>query len=256
MSKLMLIEPLKLAEVMASRGTGASNLGTRDPKEAYADSQSGSPVTITVDLGSVRRIDTILMAYVRHATAGTQWTVSGGVANGNEQVLQQSVALRVPDVAGRFAATSHALWTGEPVVVRFLTITLTQVAGAEPLTIGALVVGLAFVAALGQEWGGGRQPLDSGSATALPSGGFAVVDGARKRRGSWTFGDLTRDEADELEELALALGTTKPGVAIEDASVTVGLRARIFYGRFEQWKQYERRNLAQTRWEVGIEEWV
>lgn len=256
MSKLMLIEPMVPVAVAASRGSGVLNLLSRNPKEVYADTEVGSAVTITVDLGVVRRIDTVMLGYVRQPTAAATWTVTAGVANGNERVLQPQGPMRVPDVAGRFAATSHALWTGNAVDVRYLTISFMQPAGNASLTIGVLVVGLAFIASLGQEWGAGRQPLDTGSSTSLPSGGFSVIDGVRKRRYSWTFGDLSGDETDQLEQLAMALGKTKPGVAIEDAAITAGLRWRIFYGLFEQWKQYERRNRSQTRWEVGLEEWV
>jgi hypothetical protein len=119
-----------------------------------------------------------------------------------------------------------------------------------------LVVGKSFVAELGQEWGAGRQPIDTGTATALPSGGFSTVEGVRKVLFSWTFGDLTRDEADRLELIGLGLGETLPGLVIEDASATAGLRSRIHYGLFKRWRAFERRNHRQTRWEIGIEQWV
>ena len=38
--------------------------------------------------------------------------------------------------------------------------------------------------------------MDTGAATPLPSGGFAVVEGVRKRLFTWTFGDLSIEEAD------------------------------------------------------------
>jgi hypothetical protein len=118
------------------------------------------------------------------------------------------------------------------------------------------VIGRAFVAELGREWGSGRQPIDTGVVTTLPSGGFATVSGARKVLLTWTFGDLSEEETDALEDIALELGTTSPGLVIEDASRTAGLRSRIHYGLFKPWRTFERRNRRQTRWEISIEQWV
>ncbi|WP_242095505.1 hypothetical protein [Sphingomonas sp. CROZ-RG-20F-R02-07] len=254
MTKLLIIEPMDF-QATASRGSGAANLTSRDPKEVWADSAAGSAAAITIDLGQARSIDTIFLGYVRPPVATATWTITGGLSEGAEFVIQPQAILRVPDVSGRFATISHALWNGLAVTARYLTITVNQPAGT-PLTIGVAVVGLAFVAALGQEWGAGRQPIDTGSATSLPSGGFSVVDGVRKRRFGWTFGDLSLTEADQLEQIALDLGETKPALVIENAASLPGLRSRIFYGLFEKWKVYERRNRQQTRWDIGIEEWV
>lgn len=256
MSQLLIVEPMELAAIAASRGSGADLLQSRDPKEVWADSAAGSPATLSIDLGSVRSVDTILLGHVRPPAAGAIWSIIGGVTSPFELTIQPDAALRVPDAAGQFATTSHALWTGAPVNVRYLIVTVRQAEGYPSLTAGTLVIGKAIAVELGPEWGSGRQPIDTGTATPLPSGGFAVVDGARKRRYSWTFGDLSYAEAERLEALALALGNTKPGVVIEDAARTAGLRGRIWYGVFEKWKQYERRNRRQTRWEIGIEEWI
>ena len=255
MSRFLVVEPMKVASVTSSRGSGAANLMTPDPKEAWADSATGSAATLLVDLGGVRTIDTIFLGYVSPPTPLASWSISGGSADAGEAPIQALTTLCVPDVAGDANPTSHALWTGPARAVRYLAISLTQDVGLA-LTAGALVVGKSFNADLGQEWGAGRKPIDTGSATQLPSGGFAVVEGARKCLFTWTFGDLSLAEADQLEMLALRLGKTKPGLVIEDDSRTPGLRSRIHYGLFEQWRAYERRNRRQTRWEIGIEEWV
>jgi hypothetical protein len=254
-SRLLIVEPMRLAAVTASRGTGAANLATRDPKEAWIDAAAGSAATITVDLGAARTIDTIALLYVRPPAAAASWSIDGGVGAADTPVLA-TTALRVPDVAGEFEAVSHALWTGAARTVRYVTLTVTQPAGSPPVSAGVLVIGRAFVAELGQEWGAGRQPIDTGTATALPSGGFSTVEGVRKSLFSWTFGDLTVAETEQLETIALHLGETAPGLVIEDADATPGLRRRIHYGLFKKWRGYERRNRRQTRWEIGIEQWV
>lgn len=253
MSVLLTVEPLPFAAA-SSRGTGASNLGTADPKEVWADQANGT-ATLSIDLGSNRTIDTVFLGYIQSAAPDATWTIEGAAAGGATQLLQPSTTLRVPDAAGGFAARSHALWTGPAVSVRYLALTISQPVGNPALTIGVLVAGLAVAPKLGQEWGAGRRPIDTGSATSLPSGGFAIVEGARKRVLSWTFGDLSADEVDQLEAIALSLGQTAPALVVEDPARSAGLWSRCHYGLF-RWKAFERRNKAQTRWEMEIEEWV
>lgn len=256
MSRLLIVPPLPIAGVTATRGTGAANLATPDPKEAWVDAApDGGSALLNVDLGQVRTFDTILLGYLWQAPAAAEWGIATGL-DGSDAILMPASPLRVPDAAGHVAATSHALWHGAPASARYLEIAVTQPAGAGALAIGVLVIGAAFVAELGQEWGAGRQPIDTGVATALRSGGFATAEGARKLLFKWTFGDLSAAEAEQLETIALELGETAPGLVIEDAARTIGLRRRIHYGLFKRWAAFERRNASQTRWEIAIEEWI
>lgn len=255
MSRLIIVPPLPIAGVTASRGSGADNLLTHDPKEVWADSEAGSYATLIVDLGGAQVVDTILVGYVRPPADAATWVIYGGTDFPTQTVITEG-PLRVPDVAGDAPPISHALWHGSARSVRYLAILLTQPAGSPPLTAGVLVIGKAFVAQLGQEWGSGRQPIDTGTATALSSGGFSVVEGARKKLFSWTFGDLTVAEADQLDVIAGNLGETAPALVVEDPDQTAGLRARIHYGLFRKWTAYERRNRQQTRWELAIEQWI
>lgn len=254
MNRLLVIEPLPIVGVVATRGTGAANLLTADPKEVWADDAVGSPAKITIDLGIVRTIDTIFLGHVRSPAAAATWAIA--TSGAGDAIPLPTSPLRVPDVTGSFAPMSHALWYGPAVTARVIELTVQQPAGAAPVSAGSLVVGRAFVADLGQEWGAGRQTIDTGTATSLPSGGFAVVEGVRKRRFSWTFGDLSQDEADQLELIAMALGETRPGLVIENVDRTAGLIARIRYGKFGSWRPFERRNRQQTRWEISIEDWA
>lgn len=253
MSTFLVVEPLPVT-VTSSRGSGAANLATADPKEVWVDQASGS-ATLTIDLGSVRTIDTIFLGYVQSAAPTATWTISGGREGVTEQLLQSSETLRVPDAAGTYAPRSHALWHGSPVSVRYLAVTLTQQPGNPALGIGVVVAGLAVAPALGQEWGAGRRPIDTGTATSLPSGGFAIVEGARKRALTWTFGDLTAAEVDLLEAIALSRGETATALVVEDATLSAGLWSRCHYGLFK-WRAFERRNKAQTRWEMELVEWT
>lgn len=255
MSPLIIVQPVPIATVTSSTGTGASNLRTRDPKEVWAAGAVGTSV-LQIDLGRVVTIDTIVLGYLAPVTNGATWSIKGGAASPDDGAIQGVTPLHAADSPAASLSPSHALWRGGAVAVRYLAITVTQPAGAGPLTAGFLVFGKAFSPELGHEWGAGRQPIDTGTSTSLPSGGFAVVEGVRKRLCTWTFGDLSRDETAQLEQIALELGSTAPGIAIEQPDVPEGLRRRIHYGLFQRWKPFERRNKVQTRWEITIEEWA
>ncbi len=256
MTDLLIVEPIDPLTIAASRGTMAANLVSRSPKDVWADAAGDGGAQITVDLGTVRSIDTILLGYVHPPAAGARWSITGGVGGAGEFAIQPDDALRVPDIVGDVADRTHALWHGPAVEARHLTITLFQPAGAPLLTAGVLAIGRSWSPALGRDWGFGRRPIDTGTTTALADGGFAVVEGVRKRALSWTFADLTPAEADRLESIALRRGRTVPAVVIEDATRSAGLAARIHYGLFGEWRAFDRRNRRQTRWELTFEEWI
>lgn len=256
MANMILTSPLPVAALAASRGSGAANLLTAAPKEIWADNAAGSAVTIDIDLGVVRTLDTVFLGYVHGPAAGATWTITGGVAGYTEAVVKASGALRVPDVTGRFPDMSHALWFGAASTVRYLRLSLNQPAGSPALKAGILLVGKSFQSELNREWGSGRKPIDGGTATALPSGDFGIVEGAKRRGFYWSYGDLSADEVEELEEIVLAHGVTRPLLVVEDPAQTAALRTRIHYGTLTAPRQFERRNRAQTRWELGVEGWV
>ena len=124
------------------------------------------------------------------------------------------------------------------------------------MSIGVLLVGLAFQPAHNQEWGAGRQPIDTGVKDPLLGGGFGILEGARKARYRWTLGDLTEAEADALYGLALDQGETSPLLVVEDPDATMGLNERLHYGLFDGFEAYERANPSQTRWGLSVTQWV
>jgi hypothetical protein len=255
MSNLLILSPVPIPAVAASRGSGAMNLLSADPREVWADSASGTAATIDIDLGVVRTIDTIFLGHVLPPHATATWAITAGAATYTDGVLVGTTALRVPDVAGRSPALSHAFWHGLPVAVRYIRLTITQPGGSPALSAGVLLVGASFVPEYPQEWGSGRKPIDTGSVTSLPNGGFAVVEGVRKAAWSWTLGDLTDAELDALWELALDRGESRPLLVVENFAATAGLRRRIRYGLFRQLRAFERSKPNRTRWELTIEDW-
>lgn len=254
MANLLILSPARIASVTVNRGTGGGNLLTPDPREVWADSATGNG-TIGIDLGAPRAIDTVFLGHILPPAAGAVWAITGGIGSYYETLMAAERPLRVPDVAGRFPALSHAFWHGPSVTVRYLRISIEQPAGALPLTIGVVQAGRAFSPEWNHEWGSGRRPIDTGSATALPNGGFSVIEGVRKSAWHWTLGDLSDAERDTLYELALDRGETKPLLVVEDPASTAGLRRRLHYGKFMQLRQFERLGKNRTRWELQIEEW-
>lgn len=256
MANMIIVAPLPIAAIAASRGSGVANLLTADPKEVWADTSVGTAATIDIDLGAVLAIDTIYLGHVLGPVAGASWTITGGAAGYAEAVIQAASPLRVPDVAGRAPVLSHALCFGAVANVRYLRLSITQPSGSAALKAGVLLVGRAFQPAFGREWGSGRKPIDSSTITPLSGGGYGVAEGAVKLGCYWTFGDLSADEVDALEDIALDRGESRTLLVVEDPAMTAGLHRRIHYGLFERFRPFERRNRVQTRWELGIEQWV
>jgi hypothetical protein len=257
MANLLILRPANIAAITASRGAPSSaNLLTADPKEVWVDTADGSVVNIDIDLGVVMPIDTVFLGYVSPPAAGAVWTITGGAATYTASTLKAAGALRAIDAAGQSPSLSHAVATFASQSVRYVRLALTQTASAGPLTAGVVMAGAAFTPAYNKEWGAGRRVIDTGSATGLPSGGFSTVEGARKRSYAWTLGDLSTDEVDALEAIALDRGETLPLLVVEDPAATTGQRNRIHYGLFQGLKQFDRRNPKQTRWEFTVEEWI
>lgn len=162
----------------------------------------------------------------------------------------------MPERAGKTSPISHAFWHGDDVYIRYLRLAILQPAGSAALSIGVLMAELAFQPTYNQEWGAGRGVKDTGTTTRLPSGGVAVVEGARYGTYKWTLGDLTEDETDSLYELQLDRGETRRVLVVENPDQASGLRNRIHYGQLTGIKAFERPNPAQTTWDFTVEDWI
>lgn len=256
MANLLILASLAKSAVAVSRGTGGTNLLTPDPKEVWTDTAVGSAVNIDVDFGSVQAVNTVFLGAIRNAVAGAVWTITGGAAGYTDATLKASGALRAVDAAGQSPVTTHGFWTGASTNLRYLRLTLTQPASNPVLQAGVIMAGTAFQSQFNKEWGSGRGVIDTGSATRLPGGGLAIVEGARLGSYGWTFGDLSDAETETLHAIALELGETGPVLVAEDPAATTGQRGRLHYGKFTGLRKYERRNPRQTRWDFAMEEWI
>lgn len=256
MARGFFLPRIGIAAISASRGSGAANLRTYSPREVWADNAVGTAATIDIDLGKVRPIDTMFLGAVRPPAEGATWTITGGETGYADSVLKPAGPLRAPDIATNLPDLTHALWHGDVANVRYLRLSITQPAGSDPLTIGVAMPGYAWRPEFPMEFGGGRRIIDTGTVASLPDGGFATVEGVRKRVFTWTLGDLSEDETDTLEALLLAHGETIPMLVVEDSDKPVIRRNRIHYGLFSGLRAFERRNARQTRWEFAFEEWA
>lgn len=243
--------------IYVSRGMGAANLLTHDPKEVWQDSAVGSIATITIDLGAPKAINTIALAAIYGAIANSSsWSITGGIADSASIVIKADGYLPAVDAAGQNPNVSHALWTGAAVTVRYVSVNVWQPSGNPALKIGRILVGDAFQPTWNQEWGGGRGVIDTGASTRLLSGGMAIVEGARLGTYAWTLGDLTDAEVETLYALQLEVGETLPVLVVEDPDATTGQRNRIHYGRLVSLRKFERRSPGRTRWELAMEDWI
>lgn len=245
-----------IASITASRGSGIGNLLSGSPKEIWADSASGSTVNIDIDLGSAQPIDTVYLGYVSPPDATSSWTITAGAAGYTDAVIKASSPLRAIDSLTRSPDRTHALWLGNIANVRYLRLSLVQPAGKPALSAGIVMAGKSWRPGFNMERGSGRRVIDLGSVVSLPDGGFAPVEAGRRREFSWTFGDLSESEADELEEHILDFGETRPLLVVEDPDARAGQRNRVHYGLLTGLKAFERKNAAQTSWEFTLQEWT
>lgn len=244
LSTLLILSPATITGVIAN-GDNPANLLTADPRESWLLPAGGS-AEIEIDLASVVEIDTIFIGHAFEAQGmRVQLTL-------NEAEIY-TADFAQPRLADRPA---HGLLVlDEPVQAQHLTMTITWPAGQAP-SIGVLMVGRAFRPTWNMEWGSGRIVIDGGSRTALQGGGFGIDPGARKYGWSWTLGDLSDDELEELDSIALDRGETIPLLVVEDPTAGPALAQRIHYGCFNKLEAWQRQAPGITRWSLGIEDWM
>lgn len=254
MSNMLILPPLPIAGVTATRGSGAANLLTPDPKEVWVDSAVSTAATLTIDLGSVQQVDTLFLGFT-NADAGATWSASYGVAASNENALFAATALRDADAIGpRYHGLFHK--PDGPVAARYIAVAVTQPAAKPALFAGIIMAGAAFVPTYNRDWGPGRQLIDTGNKTSLRSGGFGTAKGARKAVYQWTLAELLDSEVLALWKLAKDRGETDPIVVCEDPDAAAGRNEGIYYGLFNRFAAYDRQDPDWTQWGLSLEEWV
>lgn len=260
MADMILTEPLPMtsASVSVSRGTGAANLVSFDPREVWQDVVPGSPAsaaTIDVDLGTNPPTwDVIALINTNAANAAT-WTITTGAsapAAGATSVTGSAMRLASEELAD---ATGPSTWVSPtPQTSRHIRLALTQPTGQAALTIGGLIVGKSWKPLYPREPGTGRPPTDTGVRTRLDDGGLSTVPGKLLSGFKWVFGDLDPGELAKLWGVLRRRRTTEPLLLIEDPGELVA--ENVHYGTFVDLEAYERRDQSKSRFAMSFEDWV
>lgn len=248
-SGIGIIAPLAIAGVVASDGTGASNLLTPSPREVWRAAAVGESI-IDVDFGASVSIDTIFLGFT-NATADATWAIAtmtslGGAGLG---VVRPTGALRVPGATG--ARQYGYARLAEPVSTRYLRITVTQIGGSSPFHAGVLVVGNTIERPY--EYRAGRVALDLSKKTELVDGGFGISKGAIVSSFRFTLSGLSDEQVEELWQIVMAIGESAPLLIVEGHD---SIRAsQLHYGLFQRLEPYEREEPEDTRWGLSIRDW-
>lgn len=244
MSVLAIVQPLPIAAIGGTL-EGVQRLVTPSPREA-AVSGAGNR-TIDIDLGTATRFDTVFVGYSRNAA--DSFSASCGAADFTGTPLPA-----LPIASSRLARRRHFLSVYDaPLTARYIRLGMAMNAGTE---LGVVAVGLAIRPSLGHEWGSGRFVTDTGSATRLAGGGFGLAPGARAGGWQWTLANLSDDEADAIYGLQLNVGSSSTILVAEDPAPTPGLNERIHWGVITKLEANERRAIADTKWDMRVEDWA
>lgn len=254
-SPIVICRPAEAAAVTVSTGAGGDNLLTNDPKEAWI-SGSGGAVYAVLDLGTAQPIDFVYLGSV-NGVADTSWSVSYSAANAAGTGSSALVTTVAPVPRARGGLMHLLVRLAAPVTARYIRVNADQGSGGAALTAGILRAGLSFRPEWGQEWDGGRAPLDTGTRERLVSGGFGVELGVRKSMFEWTFADLSEAEREELYAFCIDVGETIPFVMVEDIGDGVpASHETVHWCTFDRLDYYRRRDPRSSRWAFRIEEWV
>lgn len=258
---MVLVEPFDLAaaQVVVSRGSGAANLVSDDPREVWLDGAASGLANIDIDLGSDLAWDTIALinGNGRIVSPVATWVITTGTAAQASYVSTSILASSNMRAASEEISDANgpaAFWRSSPFTSRYIRLAVTQGAGGPAHTIGRVVVGKSWQPTWPREFGAGRPPLDSGSRSRLDNGGLARTQGNLVSGFEWTFGDLDSSDLKKLWGILRRRKTTLPMLLLED---TAALEAEsIHYGTFVDLERYERREEGKSRWAAKFEDWL
>lgn len=249
--KLQVVEPYAITNAAGSGIiSGLDNFRTDDPKLVTVFPAGGAAMII--DLGSAKPVDSIFIGFADNA-AGTAFVYSCTDIAGSGSVARASgVVIRATDAK---SVRASYLFHFASFTSRFWRVDIGS-GGAGNVSIGRIALGLSFESSWDREWGSGRRLIDTGKVQSLIGGGFGVQPGARKAAYSWTFGDLTDAEVEQLFGIAYRVGQSSPIIVQEQDGATVGANEKLHYGLFQRFEAFERRDPNATKWALEIEEWI
>lgn len=246
MSLLAICQPLPIAAIAASAGSGAANLLTENPREAFVAAAAGA-ASVTIDLGAAVEVDTFFLGFT-NAAAADRFTISIG-----EGSVQQ-VAAGTFAHSYRWSALRHAFAVlPAPVTTRYVTIATTTAAG---LIAGVVAVGRSIRPWAGHEFGGGRPISDGSQVDRLASGGFGIERGVAAGGWQWTMPALTDEERDRLYALALDVGVGGTVLVLEDPETVLGANEAAHWGVLQKLEPYVRQQPGETKWAMQVGDWA
>lgn len=250
MTGLLLMQPSPLANVVASNGSGAANLMTDDPKEAWFAAVAGATV-FAIDLGQDVFLDTVFLGFT-NSGAGATWAIHSMSDMGGGDLAELMPATPI------LLAQGGPRWHGfarldDMALTRYLRITVTQPEGADPLYIGLIGVGAALE--LAYEYRAGRRPVDMGKRADLSSGGFGRQRAALKSSFRCTLADMADIDVDNMWALVQEVGELG-AVLLVEGHEGAPTQPQIHYGLFERFEPYERLEDADTRWAISVIDWI
>lgn len=251
---MLIIRPLPITttpSISGVTGSGAANLLTPSPKEAWIAQSVGTSI-IDIDLGANTEIDSIFLGST-NAAAGATWSIERGtgLGTGLTALIAAGTPFRHPESPGpRHHGFAHL---GASVTGRYFRIAITQTDTA-PLFAGTLVIGRAFTAPY--EYGAGRIAIDTGAREALQDGGFGIGDGVVKAGFRWTFAGLSTTQVNALWTIAIDRGERRPVLVVEGAEGEARRNEELHYGLFDSFEAYEREAPEATRWSLSMTEWT
>lgn len=243
-----ILRPLPITAVAAtSNSASAPAVLTRSPREVWT-SAAGTAHAIDIDLGSAQSADCIYIGGVS-APGTSLWGLqrATGMGTGLVDVVSGTLAL----TGAAAAPYESALVINAPVSSRYWRINIAT-ATSVAISVGVVAIGQLFRHPYA--YGAGRPLVDTSRRTELFDGGFGVDEGTVKAGFRWRFVDLSEARAEELYALLRQLGTSKPGVVIENLTVTLR-DTSLHYGLFDRFEPWERANAIDTVWALSLSEW-
>lgn len=201
-----------IAATREADGLGVRNLLTEPPTEVWRipTVAAGTGTALNIDLGAVETVGVIAFFAPRLSYLPPAYTIalagSAIVAGGNEVVNVGSAAMGLSANRGAWWR-----WFETPVAVRYWRITFRAQTGDEYLQLGRCWIGPDWRPnTLPQVDAFSRGRTDSGQVErAAISGVAAASTGRVYRTPRFTLPLLSDSEADELEDIADAAGTTR-----------------------------------------------
>ncbi len=247
---ILIINPLPIAAIVTSNGTGAANLLSPSTREVWRASAVGAS-TIDLDFGEPVTLDTVFLGFT-NATPAATWSLATmtGPAGAGSIVISADASLRVDHPIG---ARHHSLVRlYEPVTTRYLRISVNQVGGGAALQAGIVLAGLAIDRPY--EYRAGRAPLDLSKRTELNDGGFGISRAAIVSSYRFTLSGLSDEQVEELWQIVMAIGESAPILIVEGHDTPVRF-SQIHYGLLQRLEPYEREEPEDTRWGLSIRDW-